>query len=34
VIVGAVYLGLIVALVFGMNATHILANGSHSFSSI
>ncbi len=34
VIVGAVYLGLIVALVFGMNATHILANGGHSFTSI
>jgi Zn-dependent protease len=34
VIVGAVYLGLIVALAFGMYETHILASGGHSFGSI
>jgi membrane-associated protease RseP (regulator of RpoE activity) len=33
-IVGAIYLGLIVALVFGMDATHILSSGGHSFTSI
>jgi Zn-dependent protease len=33
-IIGVVYVGLIVALVFGMDATHILASGSHSFRSI
>jgi Zn-dependent protease len=33
-LVGAVYVGLIVALVFGMNATHILSSGGHSFGSI
>jgi Zn-dependent protease len=34
VIVGAVYLGLIVALAFGMYETHLLASAGHSFSSI
>ncbi|MGA2453998.1 MAG: site-2 protease family protein [Solirubrobacteraceae bacterium] len=33
-IVGAVYVGLIVALVFGMSETHILTSGGHSFGSI
>jgi Zn-dependent protease len=33
-LVGAVYLGLIVALVFGMDATHILATGGHSFTHL
>jgi Zn-dependent protease len=33
-LVGAVYVGLIVALVFGMNETHILTSGGHSFGSI
>jgi Zn-dependent protease len=33
-LVGAVYVGLIVALAFGMYATHILATGGHSFSSV
>jgi Zn-dependent protease len=32
--VAAVYIGLIVALVFGMDATHILATGGHSFTSL
>jgi hypothetical protein len=34
VIVGTVYLGLIVALVFGMDATHVLASGGHSLTSL
>jgi Zn-dependent protease len=34
VIVGAVYLGLIVALAFGMYETHLLATAGHSFRSI
>jgi Zn-dependent protease len=34
VLVGAVYLGLIVALAFGMYETHLLASAGHSFSSI
>src|SRR5580704_2788734 len=33
-IVAAVYVGLIVALVFGMSETHILTSGGHSFGSI
>jgi Zn-dependent protease len=33
-IVGAVYIGLIVALAFGMHEAHILSTGAHSFSSI
>jgi len=33
-LVGAVYVGLIVALVFGMSETHILTSGGHSFGSI
>jgi Zn-dependent protease len=33
-LVGAVYIGLIVALVFGMDATHILATGGHSFTHL
>jgi len=33
-LVGAVYVGLIVALVFGMSETHILSSGGHSFGSI
>jgi Zn-dependent protease len=33
-LVGAVYVGLIVALVFGMNETHILSSGGHSFGSL
>ena len=33
-IVGAVYIGLIVALAFGMHEAHILSSGGHSFSSI
>jgi Zn-dependent protease len=33
-LVGAVYVGLIVALVFGMNETHILSSAGHSFGSI
>ena len=33
-IVGAVYIGLIVALVFGMYETHILTCGGHSFGSL
>jgi Zn-dependent protease len=33
-LVFAVYVGLIVALVFGMSETHILASGGHSFRSI
>jgi Zn-dependent protease len=32
--VGAVYVGLIAALVFGMHETHILSSGGHSFGSI
>ena len=34
VLVGAVYIGLIVALAFGMYETHILVYGGHSFGSI
>jgi Zn-dependent protease len=34
VLVGAVYIGLIVALAFGMHETHILSTGGHSFGSI
>jgi Zn-dependent protease len=34
VLVGAVYIGLIVALAFGMHETHILSSGGHSFGSI
>ncbi len=33
-LVGAVYIGLIVALAFGMHETHILTSGGHSFGSI
>jgi Zn-dependent protease len=33
-IVGTVYVGLIVLLVFGMSETHILTSGGHSFGSI
>ncbi|HEY4450010.1 MAG TPA: site-2 protease family protein [Solirubrobacteraceae bacterium] len=33
-LVGLVYLGLIVALVLGMDAAHILSSGSHSFGSL
>jgi Zn-dependent protease len=33
-LVGAVYIGLIVALAFGMHETHILSSGGHSFGSI
>jgi Zn-dependent protease len=33
-IVAAVYVGLIVALVFGMHETHILSSGGHSFGSL
>ena len=33
-LIGAVYLGLIVVLVLGMDATHILNTGSHSFRSL
>ncbi len=33
-LVGAVYVGLIVLLVFGMHETHILSSGGHSFGSI
>jgi Zn-dependent protease len=33
-LVGAVYVALIVGLVFGMSETHILASGAHSFRSI
>jgi Zn-dependent protease len=33
-LVGAVYIGLIVALAFGMHATHILSSAGHSFGSI
>jgi len=33
-LVGAVYLGLIAALVFGMHESHILTTASHSFRSI
>jgi Zn-dependent protease len=33
-LVGAVYVGLIVALVLGMSETHILSSGGHSFGSI
>jgi Zn-dependent protease len=33
-LVGGVYLGLIVALVFGMHEAHILASGSHSFTHL
>ncbi len=33
-LVGAVYIGLIAALVFGMHETHILTSGGHSFGSI
>jgi Zn-dependent protease len=32
--VGAVYVGLIALLVFGMHETHILSSGGHSFGSI
>jgi Zn-dependent protease len=34
VLVGAVYIGLIVALAFGMHETHILSSGGHTFGSI
>jgi Zn-dependent protease len=34
VLVGAVYIGLIVALAFGMHETHVLSTGGHSFGSI
>jgi len=34
VLVGAVYIGLIVALAFGMHETHVLTTGGHSFGSI
>jgi Zn-dependent protease len=33
-IVGAVYIGLIVVLVVGMDAAHILSSGNHSFSHL
>jgi Zn-dependent protease len=33
-LVGAVYIGLIVALAFGMHETHILSSAGHSFASI
>jgi Zn-dependent protease len=33
-LVGAVYIGLIVALAFGMHETHVLSTGGHSFASI
>ncbi len=33
-LVGAVYVGLIAALVFGMHETHILSSGGHSFGSL
>jgi hypothetical protein len=33
-LVGAVYVGLIVALAFGMEQTHILISAGHSFSSL
>jgi hypothetical protein len=33
-LVAAVYIGLIVALVVGMDATHVLSSGGHSFSSL
>ncbi len=33
-LVGAVYIGLIVALAFGMHETHILSSAGHSFSSV
>jgi hypothetical protein len=33
-LVGAVYIGLIVALVFGMNEAHVLTSAGHSFRSI
>jgi hypothetical protein len=33
-LVGAVYIGLIALLVFGMHETHILTSGGHSFGSI
>jgi Zn-dependent protease len=33
-LVAAVYVGLIAALVFGMNETHILSSGTHSFSHL
>jgi hypothetical protein len=34
VYVGAVYIGLIVVLALGMDASHILASGGHSFGSL
>jgi Zn-dependent protease len=34
ILVGAVYIGLIVALAFGMHETHILSSAGHSFGSI
>jgi Zn-dependent protease len=34
VLVGAVYIGLIVALAFGMYETHVLTSGGHSFGSL
>jgi Zn-dependent protease len=34
VLVGAVYIGLIVALAFGMHEAHVLVSGGHSFRSI
>jgi Zn-dependent protease len=34
ILVGAVYIGLIVVLVVGMDASHVLSSGGHSFSSI
>jgi Zn-dependent protease len=33
-LVGAVYIGLIVALAFGMHETHVLASGGHSFATL
>jgi Zn-dependent protease len=33
-LVGAVYIGLIVLLAFGMHEAHILSSGTHSFSSL
>ena len=33
-LVGAVYIGLIAALAFGMHETHILTSAGHSFGSI
>ena len=33
-LVGAVYIGLIVALAFGMHETHILSSAGHSFALV